>query len=286
MALPVTKVTLPSDLVSAANGRLGNDLLATVGFPGQGPARLHRATAIAWSAFADACLRATGVTLTITSVADAYRSYDQQKSAFLTRMEPVSYITYLATPASRRRKWSYNGKTYWRLKPGYAPVASPGTSNHGWGLALDVCELRSNGTVLGISASTAWPWILANAARFNFSWEVQSEPWHLRNHGGDTSPPTPTPTLPPFDPTKAQWGLWPLSATKPTLRPATPTMKGDAVRYLQGVIFYRAGGNIKIDGDYGPFTQARVADMQRWFGVTVDSVVGPVTWKIVDDLSG
>ena len=61
--------------------------------------------------------------------------------------------------------------------------------------------------------------------------------------------------------------------------------RGEAVRYLQGVMLHKAGGRITVDGHYGPVTAARVEDLQRQFGREVDGLVGPVTWQIIDFLA-
>jgi peptidoglycan hydrolase-like protein with peptidoglycan-binding domain len=63
-------------------------------------------------------------------------------------------------------------------------------------------------------------------------------------------------------------------------------VRGDAVRYLQGVIFHKAGGRITIDGYFGPETSRRVRDVQRSFRITVDGVVASDTWPVVDLLAG
>ena len=59
-----------------------------------------------------------------------------------------------------------------------APMATPATSNHGWGLAVDVWS--ANGKRLD--------WMLQNCDKYGFSWEVQSEPWHIRYVCGDILP--------------------------------------------------------------------------------------------------
>ena len=74
------------------------------------------------------------------------------------------------------RSYSEQVSVYQR-KPGLAAI--PGTSEHGWGLAVDFCG--------GIqeSGSAAFAWMKANAGRFGFfhpSWAEPSgnrpEPWH------------------------------------------------------------------------------------------------------------
>lgn len=67
----------------------------------------------------------------------------------------------------------------WYLKPGNATVATPGTSNHGWGRAID-----DNDT----SYATGLGWLEDNAQRFGFQWEVPSEAWHLQYWAGDAVP--------------------------------------------------------------------------------------------------
>jgi peptidoglycan hydrolase-like protein with peptidoglycan-binding domain len=39
-----------------------------------------------------------------------------------------------------------------------------------------------------------------------------------------------------------------------------------------------------VDGRYGPKTESAVKDLQQRFQVTVDGVVGPQTWGIIDAL--
>jgi hypothetical protein len=58
-------------------------------------------------------------------------------------------------------------------------VALPGTSNHGWALAVDLCG------GINVSGSPQWTWMTANAARFGFvqpDWAAprgeKPEPWH------------------------------------------------------------------------------------------------------------
>lgn len=71
-------------------------------------------------------------------------------------------------------------------KPTLAAV--PGTSNHGWALAVDLCE--AGRTAMSFSTPT-YLWLKANAASFDWvhpSWaepgQGQEEPWHWEYVGG------------------------------------------------------------------------------------------------------
>jgi hypothetical protein len=76
-------------------------------------------------------------------------------------------------------------------------------------LAIDTAagDHPSNATAIG--SVWQWPWFRANAERYGFSWELQSEPWHIRYVTGDDIPqavidfetPTPKP-IPPSTPLK------------------------------------------------------------------------------------
>jgi LAS superfamily LD-carboxypeptidase LdcB len=67
--------------------------------------------------------------------------------------------------------------TAFRAKPALAAV--PGTSNHGWALAVDLCG------GINIAGTVQSAWMAANAGRFGFvqpDWARQGgekpEPWH------------------------------------------------------------------------------------------------------------
>lgn len=57
-------------------------------------------------------------------------------------------------------------------------MAVPGTSNHNLGIAIDIAN----------ASGKRLEWLLKHAQSFGFSWEVQSEPWHLRYVTGDNVP--------------------------------------------------------------------------------------------------
>lgn len=102
-------------------------------------------------------------------------------------------------------------------------------------------------------------------------------------HAPKAPPPTkPAAVWPLFLPSKGKFGLWPIKKDKPTIKKGAT---GDAVKYLQSVISFKAGGAIVIDGKFGDQTTARVTDVQRLLGVTVDGIVGSETWGAVDFLA-
>ena len=127
-----THTKAPAELAAYGNGRIPATALAPIGV-GQ-----HRMWSPAATGFtrlrADAA--ADGVRIGVT---DSYRSYDQQVDL-------------------ARRKGLYRDGGL---------AATPGTSNHGWGLSLDL-DLNP----------AAQRWMRANAGRYGFAEDVPREPWH------------------------------------------------------------------------------------------------------------
>jgi len=160
--LPIRPVKLPKDLAGQSNGALSPTLLRPVD-----GGKLHHLAAAAWKAMVRAA-KSDGITLKPTSAADTFRPLEVQERGFLNRYDNTKRMSKPRT---------YRGKLYW-LKPGNAPMAVPGTSNHGWGLAVDVANIDQ----------AKVEWLLKNAASYGFSWELQNEPWHLRYVAGDKFP--------------------------------------------------------------------------------------------------
>ena len=94
----------------------------------------------------DEYIRQTGKKFNLT---DAYRTYDEQWDIF---------------------DFGYCQKTGLFRKVDYleTQVAPPGTSNHGWGMAVD------------LGPTKAREWIKKNGGTWDWHWgEVPSEPWHF-----------------------------------------------------------------------------------------------------------
>ncbi len=293
MAYPVKAVSIPSSLGGVTNGKLPASLLVRPGFPGRPAGTLHRLAANAWLALAAEVAARFGETLTVTSTADAYRTYAQQEATFRNR--------YTTQVLAGRPSKIWNGQR-WYQKPGTAMAAVPGTSNHGWGLAIDTCLWRNN-QAIGITANMAmFNWMLLNAFRFGLSWEAQSEPWHLRYYAGDNVPPavsgggTPLPGPDPGPtPPNPTYPVPPGSFTVPTLTslrqgaPNNPAHVQVMQSQLNRWVGYpvRSGGpayngpTLSEDGGFGSQTDAALRAFQSAAGTTVDGVCGPKTWELL-----
>ncbi|MCW2620499.1 MAG: D-alanyl-D-alanine carboxypeptidase, partial [Frankiales bacterium] len=110
--------------------------------------RLRPSAARAFDAMADAYAQANGSAICVT---DSYRSYADQVDVF-------------------------------RRKPSLA--ATPGRSNHGLGLAVDLCG------GIQVFGSSSHNWMLANSQRYGFAHPDWAEPdgskpeaWHWEYHG-------------------------------------------------------------------------------------------------------
>ena len=80
--------------------------------------------------------------------------------------------------ASGTRFWD---GSWWRRVSG-APVATPGTSDHGWGLAVDgAVRDPHSGQAVGVYRSAAWAWLREHLTQYGLCWawaDEGDEPWH------------------------------------------------------------------------------------------------------------
>lgn len=143
-----------------SNGQIPLSALTPLG----GGQYAHPAAATAWARMVAACLKATGVRLGVT---EGYRP--------------------LGVPADRNvtveSKTSTGGSNQWYQKGredrGLTPSAAiPGTSVHGWGLAIDISNYNP-----------VWSWLKANARTYGFAVDViADERWHIEFVGSLTIP--------------------------------------------------------------------------------------------------
>ena len=278
--LPIAKMTMPTTLARHENGKLPDHLLVKIGV---GSARMEMTAARSFIAMFAEARRVLGVT--VKHVGD-YRPYDAQLRMFLDRYEPVSFAVYGVTKSANRKKWDAGAKTYgsqwWRKKQrpdGSFPAtaATPGSSNHGWGLALDIAEEYDSDSAPDPIRTRFVDWLCDNAHRYGISAELDSEPWHWRYVAGDAIPQAtrdyersggvlvPSPSIP--EPGPAVVFAYP---GEPVVRGSKNTT---AVKLIQAVV------GATPDGDFGAVTERRVKVWQTSRGLLADGVVGAVTWK-------
>jgi peptidoglycan hydrolase-like protein with peptidoglycan-binding domain len=189
---------------------------------------------------------------------------------------------YAVTSGENRKKWDAAkdyGYTsvYWRKKQinGKYPAtaATPGASNHGWGLAVDIGEEYDSDPQPDPIREKFVNWLCDNAARYGISAELQSENWHWRYVAGDNIPVATRKY-------ESNGGIQPIGEPGPGLvfaYPGEPVVRGSshvsAVKLIQSVV------GATPDGDFGAVTERRVKEWQKANGLLDDGVVGVVTWK-------
>lgn len=185
---PVKAVVLPKGIKKADNGKLDKSLLKKT---------VHKGTLWDKAAFSFDLMykeaKKAGYTLVNMGT---YRSYEAQEKMFLER---YSTKDLGRTPKVTRR---WNKKTYF-LKPGKSPSATPGTSNHGFGLACDLAVKDKKGNVVSLSSQrSAMKWMCDNAPKYGFYLQgapklpngkpnPEWEGWHWQYCEGDKWPPKP-----------------------------------------------------------------------------------------------
>ena len=168
MIEPWKRWSKPKGLAGYSNGELPAAILSRIPSGNAIVAYLWKDAAWCFGLMYNAAAK-DGVAL--KSTGKQYRGLKGQEALFYSRMKP--YDTGRKPPVLRR----YKGKTWW-LKPGAAPVATPGQSVHGWGCAVD----------LNVQARKTYEWLCNNAPRFGFYLagprtidgknNPNFEPWH------------------------------------------------------------------------------------------------------------
>lgn len=127
---------------------------------------------------------------------DCYRSLSQQKAAYESRCPEIETEITKYDPATDET--IVVGLVTERECSG-PPIAIPGTSNHGWGRAID---FTSNGRSSLDCNDAAFTWLNANGARFGWvhpAWAScglsTAEPWHWEWGGVQEALPLPPITL-------------------------------------------------------------------------------------------
>lgn len=135
---------------------------------------------------------------------------------------------------------------YGRSRPGWA--ARPGTSNHGWGLAVDLGSRYMRALVDRHGAPYGWAKKWSDA-----SWEW----WHIKYRAGVWSGKTPN--------------------VYPTLRKGTTRRKH--IKLAKRLLKDAHYAGFKYNGKYDRATRSAVKRFQRKHGLRADGVIGAATWR-------
>lgn len=147
-----------------SNGALPASSLVALSTPG----RLLAAPAASF----ERLVRATKTTGT-EQTAEAYRDLAEQERVFRANYTTIKSQGDPSNTVANGGIKQWNGKTWYR-KPGKATAAVPGTSNHGWGKAVDFQNL-------GKYESSTWKAFALVAPEHGWSnveGKAANEPWH------------------------------------------------------------------------------------------------------------
>lgn len=281
MSLRVERMKRPTDLAGKTNGVLDRSVHVPVIIPGSGTTWMHHLAARAWAVLAARCKAETGVVLSSVGV---WRPIEVQISGFKR-----SYLDHFdATLCTTLHQRVWNGVRFY-LRRNTLPKAVPGTSEHGWGLAVDVAVWAGGRKVAITQSKTAWAWLKAHVIEHGFSWAYPTEGTddpHIQYFAGDKLPPTviefeQTQGLTPHTPLPVP----PSSGALPVPPPPT-VMMGDRdadVVALQQHLAALGLYTLKVDGRCGERTVAAIRELQERLAAAglytgrIDGVYGPRT---------
>ena len=143
----------------ASNGKIPTSQLAALPTSWSSRDRDEYLVQTAYASLSRMLNRAVAETGVNFQINDAYRSLAEQ----------VGWLKEYYEPYRSGRRYetvrTYGGRR-WGQKPGKPRAATPGTSNHGLGISID------------IAPTAIQTWMKRNAGRFGWVNDVPSEPWH------------------------------------------------------------------------------------------------------------
>lgn len=182
MTHPVIKMVVPKEVEKVGNGKLTAAMLKNVKTGG----RMWTGAADAFNLLYDDALAAG---FKLRNIGD-FRPFEDQLAMFKDR---YSLKDDGRKPTITR---NYEGKT-WYLKSGKSPSGTPGTSNHGLGLAIDL-GLDQKGKIVNLGGTKAYEWMCENAPKYGFYLQgaptkdgkpnPEYEAWHWQYCAGDKTP--------------------------------------------------------------------------------------------------
>lgn len=278
---PVAKMILPKEVEKVGNGKLTEKMKKKVKCGGV----MWTNAADAFNAMYDAALAAGHK---LRNIGD-YRPVEQQLSMFKER--------YSEKPTGRKPEITrnYNGKT-WYLKKGMAPSGTPGTSNHGFGLAIDIA-VDNKGKIVSIAGTKAYQWMCENAPSYGFYLQgaptkpdgkpnPEYEAWHWQYCIGDKVAPALSGAAPAIAPAPAPAAVPAPAEQQKAADPSndivlTVGSKGPEVVELQKLLAKKKYYSGKADGDFGKVTEAAVNKFKAAKGLKADGRVGAKTFALL-----
>lgn len=182
---PLGSRAMRSDLQAAgySNGRLPSSLLETVPSGANETCKLEAEAAAAWELLLVAA-EADGVTG--FSAGWCYRSLSAQKRTYNRN---CGWVQPPAPPVAEGEEPAPLPPAVFKCK---VPTAKPGTSNHGWGRAVDVVDTTTSKAHVLKCSDPQFKWLRENAPSFGWvlpSWarcgSSKQEPWHWEYAGID-----------------------------------------------------------------------------------------------------
>jgi D-alanyl-D-alanine dipeptidase len=275
---PVQKMILPKEVEKVGNGKLTDKMMKKVKCGGV----MWHGAADAFNAMYDAALAAGHK---LRNIGD-YRPFEGQLSMFMDRYDQK------ATGRKPEITRTYQGKT-WYLKKGKSPSGTPGTSNHGFGLAIDLA-IDSKGKIANIGGTKAYDWMCENAPSYGFYLQgaptkadgkanPEYEAWHWQYCIGDKqapalsgAAPAPAPVVAAPAPVEQQKAADPSNDVVLAVG-----SKGPEVVELQKLLTKHKLYSGKADGDFGKVTEAAVNKFKAAKGLKADGRVGAKTFALL-----
>ncbi|MEZ0229526.1 MAG: peptidoglycan-binding protein [Planctomycetota bacterium] len=272
---------VPTPAHAYQNGALPQSELSQIYYPGAS-VYLQKDAAAAWNAMREYC-RARGVDLYPKGPNSAYRTLAQQKLM--------------------KKLYGSN-------------AATPGTSNHGLGIAVDLATQQMRSAIDKWGAQFGWSKKWSDASWEWWHIKYKAGVWHganpgvvqpdnpttagtdddglptpsqpsngtnagTTNGGGTTTEPGAVPAGEPIavggEGPSANTGLANIIVNAATRPQLERGASGQDVRDLQKLL-RQQGHDIDADGVFGPETQRAVKEFQKKKKLGADGVVGPKTW--------
>jgi len=185
MKYPYKKLVVPAELLKFGNGKLPPSRLGIIKCGGA----MYTPIALKFNELYVAALAAGHK---LRNVGD-YRSFEAQLGLFKERYRPAEDKDWANKKKGilndpERVKRTYENET-WLLRTGFSPCSTPGKSNHGYGLAVDVGVDKAGKLKALGSDPEAVEWMCDNAPDFGFYLQSDDatsrefEIWHWQYAG-------------------------------------------------------------------------------------------------------